>query len=109
MDELLARPGIRAKDFAFLYEVDGKVPVLDIECCVVLQVPIQAISLLDKDRAAGRMLPQIPEHLVESGPAALAGRFDIDEFLRDDEALLHSVFSQEAQLCFNTVALLPLF
>ncbi|HEY7334979.1 MAG TPA: hypothetical protein VH639_08850 [Bryobacteraceae bacterium] len=36
VDELLARFGIGAEDFALLHQVDGEAPVLHIERCVVL-------------------------------------------------------------------------
>jgi len=109
VDELLVRLGIGAQNFALLHQVDGETPVLHIERRIVFQVPIQAIRLLDKDYSASGVLLQIGEHYVESRPAALAGRFDVDEFFSDDEVLLYRVVAQQAYLSLDAVALLSLF
>jgi len=95
--ELLGRPGFVADDFILFDKMDLNVKF--VYGRVVLEISVQAISLLDQNRPAYCLMPfQIQEHLGEVGSTAHLSGFDISELLRNRKALGRSVIAQETKL-----------
>src|SRR5580698_3962668 len=77
--------------------------------CIVLNISVQPVRLLDQDRAAyTRMLLQVAKHVAEVGPPALLGRLHIRELVGNHKPFACGVLAQKAKLCRDAEALLLL-
>lgn len=86
-----------------LDEVDGDVEIVNGH--PIADVAVEAIRLLDEDRAAGRIGLDVREHLRETCAARLLRGLDIDELAGDRQPVLARVLTQQSLLRGNREAL----
>jgi hypothetical protein len=94
--ELLARARVAGDDRVFLDEIDRDAEFID--CDPVLDVPVQAVGLLNQDRAAGRVGLQKGEHLPELRTSRLLGGLHIDELAENRQLVIAGVLAQQLLL-----------
>ncbi|HSB17332.1 MAG TPA: hypothetical protein VLE22_22980 [Bryobacteraceae bacterium] len=105
MYQLVRGTRIGTIDAAFFDQMNGDTKIVQGD--PVLQIAVEAVSLLHQDRPAHAPMPlQIEQHRRELRTAAHPGRFDINEFLRDDKPAAGGILPQEAKLRWDAEAFL---